>query len=189
MQQVEIFQGLAKPFDFQLAKNGPNTGDFSDLEIDVTLQDLRTRLIISMRIGLKAQARELLTHYKAYALKSSIPFAFISKADELALSRIFPTRYIAQVGEKDFRAGSRPLADYTYDFIPLAALEGWEECRKRHLFSEYEIWTPERHEPDPILIGRRREHPFIYLIARWGEALRPWEELEQESRSGIRVLR
>ena len=184
--QIEIFQGVAKPFVFQAISNDAqpttNHDEFTELKTHVTLQDLRARIILCSKLKLKAQAHELLIHYYAYVLKSSIPYAFLSKQEERTLSRIFPTRYRHQIHDQISNSGPRNLTAYNRDFIPLAVLEAWYECQNKDLFSEYEIWTPERQQPDPILIGRRREHPFIYLIARWGEALRPWEELEKESR-------
>ena len=54
--------------------------------------------------------------------------------------------------------------------IPYPFLIGDQERFLRELFP-----TPYM-QPD----ARRREHPFVYLIARWGDALLSWEQLARQ---------
>lgn len=175
---VETFQGIEKPLNLQARK----TGEFDDLETYVTLADLKARITICLKVGLKSQTQTLLELYKAYYLKRLIPYPLLNKEEEETLSRIFPTRYKSQPTDYELDDGCRTLEGYNHDLIPLPALEVWGQCAEQHLFSEYEIWTAEETQtPDPILIGRRREHPFIYLIARWGDALHTWQQLAKET--------
>ena len=63
----------------------------------------------------------------------------------------------------------------------------------REEFDTLEIWTPElrpapRIGPSPILVGWK--HQRVYLLARWAEALEPFEQIaaRAKSRRGRRAL-
>ena len=172
---VEIFEGIQKPAPLETI----SPSEFEDLETDMTIQDLAARIVLCAKVGLKTQRSILLPYYLAYALKRSvpIPYPFLSPAEEQTVSRIFPTKYKKELTQRD-RDSSQMLEDYHFDLIPCAVLETWNQCVALGMFKNFEIWTAERlKKPDPVLIGRRVEHPFPYLLARWGEALRPWNEL------------
>lgn len=57
------------------------------------------------------------------------------------------------------------------------------------LFEDIEVWGPRVHDPDPLLVGRRTpERGYgteYYLLARWGEALVPFEDLLARARRQI----
>ena len=95
------------------------------------------------------------------------------------LARMFPTQYKYERG--GFRHPAKSLQEYTFDLIPLPVLNAWRDAYARRLFSAFEIWTAEAiHQPDPVLIGRRSEHPFVYVLARWGETLGTWNGLAKQ---------
>ena len=80
--------------------------------------------------------------------------------------------------------------NYHFDVIPHEVLEAIEIANGLPLFTDLEIWTAERNKyDDPIVVGVLGSHPErsrlsgnarFFLIARWGESLRPFEDISQE---------
>lgn len=71
---------------------------------------------------------------------------------------------------------------YKYDTIPVQALEEISFAHSLGVFGDIEIWTPER-STDPAAIGVVNLHGNLanrFLITRWGESLKPFEEIEKE---------
>jgi hypothetical protein len=84
------------------------------------------------------------------------------------LNRHFPRMY--WVGNQTETRGS----GYAFDTIPLGVLHILNRARKAELFDAIYIGTPERAAiSDPVLVGIAGRECFI--LARWGEALRPLE--------------
>src|SRR5437660_749666 len=173
--QIEIFDQTKTHIESSELDQAPDCTSFEDY---ATLEDLKACIKICRNLGLKAQTDIRVPLYIAYSLKATIPYPFLTKEQEQCLAEIFPTRYKPALSEEDLRAASdlstlRTLAHYGFDLIPLCVLSAWNDAEERRLFSAYEIWTAEgRSRPDPVLIARRREHGFVYLLARWGENLR-----------------
>lgn len=72
------------------------------------------------------------------------------------------------------------LVDYSAGIIPLRVLQ--VAAHARDIFEGLEVWYPDIHDPDPILVGKRKPPGRTYgqeyfLLARWGEVLEPFEEL------------
>jgi hypothetical protein len=171
--QIEIFAKTSA--DVSEDNNAPDCEPFEDY---ATIEDLKARITICGNLGLKAQKDILSPLYSAYSLKRTIPFPFLTKVQEEWLADVFPTHYAHYRAGINFDDGLRDLANYAFDLLPLPILTVWNQAHERKLFSAYEIWTREaRRLSDPVLIGRRCEHNFVYLLSRWGESLRPWEEL------------
>ncbi len=77
------------------------------------------------------------------------------------------------------------LLIYSFDQIPAAVLTAWEAAKAIGVFHPFTIRTPEtRKAQDPILIGYLKDVPF--LIARWGESLRPLEEIKEIVEKSLR---
>ena len=165
--------------------NEAQEAEFQEFETSLLLEDLDARIKICKQLRLTAQLKELVPIYNAHALKATIPFPFLSKDEERILKRLFPTTY-ANAAEDS--SSGRTLAEYKFDVLPLPVLETWQRCVEQRLFHRYEIWTAEQiQKPDPLLIGRRNEHPRPYLLARWADGLRPLPELAKEIGS-VRVV-
>ena len=182
--QTQLFTGATSLLVLLRAEAQP-APDPKNQEI---LKDLKARLACCANLGLTAQFHTLMTYFKAFYLRQAVPisYPFLIGDQEGFLRELFPTRYTREV-ERDSISMSRTLADYAFDLIPRSVLETWNECTQQGLFSDYEIWTAEqRAQPDPVLIGRRPEHPFPYLIARWGDALLSWEQLVRRLPRGAR---
>lgn len=72
--------------------------------------------------------------------------------------------------------------EYQYDTIPVKALEEISFAHSLGVFDDIQIWTPERNT-DPAAIGVvNLQGNFVnnFLITRWGESLKPFEEIEKE---------
>lgn len=95
--------------------------------------------------------------------------------EELYVWRTFlPTIY-----QRSGRDGSsvRTWSDYHFDLIPNEALREIQAALDSNLFHDLEIWTPERSQRDPVAVGRLGQS--VFLIARWGESLAPFEEIRR----------
>lgn len=95
-----------------------------------------------------------------------------------------PTRYASDVG-----MFARPWSGYAFDHIPLNVLRHIHKAQQSRLFDSIEIWTPERSQGnDPIAVGvlnggaqyQRSIRGRFFKIVRWGESLKPWDELLYE---------
>lgn len=70
------------------------------------------------------------------------------------------------------------------ELIPLRVLKIIEKCQEKKWFEKIEIWSETRYSPDPIVIGMIKEgwNEKKYLLARWGEALKPYSEIYKLAR-------
>lgn len=114
-----------------------------------------------------AEKRDLDQRIKARrGISPAMFYPQIVPADFAIWKRWLPTSYW----------GVKALKNYSFDRIPEEVLREWEMCQALYLFTSYEIRTPESPKAqDPILVGYVFDVP--YLIARWAESLRPFEEI------------
>lgn len=105
--------------------------------------------------------------------KGICPFRKISKQERLVFSWLF-TR-------------AKDLTNYD-DFIPAEVLEAAVEFRNTFggRLLCFKVWFTAEYDPDPVLVAECRSEEdgytfpeSVYLIARWGDALKPFEELEK----------
>ena len=172
--QIEIFEESKHGS----AASGLDVPDCTAFENYAALEEFKLRIKLNTKLGLTAQNDIVTPLYIAYSLKAKIPYPFLTKEQETVLKRFFPTRYIEA---RPYHHTPFCLSNYRYDLIPLPVLVAWNQARERQMFSAMEIWTAEARElPDPVLIGRRREHGFVYLCARWGETLETWQDLARD---------
>jgi hypothetical protein len=116
-------------------------------------------------LGLSAQL-ELSTKEK-----SPVPFEFMNTVAK----RVYETICPAKVNYKQYAKTAIPLE--VLSLIALSEKEGY--------FKEIQIWYDDK-TPDPFAVGFRKrsgstydwDYEF-YTIARWGDALRPFEELKE----------
>ena len=74
-----------------------------------------------------------------------------------------------------------------YSFVPnevLEALKDFRETCPTRLHGSPRVWHAKDYDPDPVLVQGFQKNPDYnfasgyYLIARWGKALPPFEELQ-----------
>lgn len=120
----------------------------------------------------KAKCEELgLTEQLALSTpgKSPIPFESMNTVS----NRVYTTLCPAKVKYKTYRKTAIPL-----EVLSLIAL-----AEKEHYFEEIEIWYDDK-TPDPLAVGILKAQTWdreMFLIARWGDVLRPFEELKEKA--------
>jgi hypothetical protein len=156
-------------------------------ELDQNDKELERRAELVSTLGLSGQQRRLQDLEKAKA----IPYRLLTQEELRIWQDYLPCSYLedavlaVDTGRRPIYKPSR-LADYDFDLIPIDVLENWQHCRQLGYFSSYEIWTAD-NQPDPVLIGRLGS--LVFLIARWGESLKPLEGIKQAIESEGRPRR
>ncbi|HUK56247.1 MAG TPA: hypothetical protein VLY20_06275 [Nitrospiria bacterium] len=138
------------------------------------------RASLVKELGLSGQQRYMDGLGKA----KDIPFKLLSPDECMVWRSYLGKRYLEDRELSEERNLNRilglemhRLTEYAHDLIPLTALKTWADCKEMGYFDSYQIWTAERRS-DPILLGQ--VGPLLFLIARWGESLKPVEEIERE---------
>ena len=114
--------------------------------------------------------KELLAHDETAVIR--IPYQRMT-AEEV---RVYQTLYPADEKVEAYRAGP----------IPLRVLQ--VVAHARTMFDKVLVWGPEQYDPDPVLVGQIGEYgnAEYYLLARWGDALAPFEELRDRAAEVVR---
>jgi hypothetical protein len=90
-----------------------------------------------------------------------------------------------------FAPSEHRLKDYRESIIPLRVLALCKLGIDEEYFDEVRIWSESEVDPDPIAVGlvfrdgNQYSIEAYYLIARWGEALRSWEEVVRIAREKL----
>jgi len=115
---------------------------------------------------------EKVEQLKAWGLKEAIaknggviPFPKLSESEQRIWSCYCPTK--------------KDLDKYT-DIIPSDVLDLIVETK--HLFGNIQIWSEAKETIDPIVIGEIKTGEYswnkdLYLLARWGESLKPFHTI------------
>lgn len=100
--------------------------------------------------------------------KSPIPFEHMNTVS----IRVYETLCPEKVEFKKYRKTSIPLE--VLGLIHLSVNEGY--------FDEIQIWYDDK-TPDPLAVGVKKDGEWgnreFYLMARWGDALKPFEKLKE----------
>lgn len=86
-----------------------------------------------------------------------------------------------------YRRSAGHWANYRFDVVPAEVLEEIDTADRMGVFHDLEIWTPEwfqQHHRDPMVVGviyprlpMNRANARFFPIVRWGESLKPFEEI------------
>jgi hypothetical protein len=101
--------------------------------------------------------------------KSPIPFEYMNTVSERVYATLCPSM-------EDYR-------QYHKTAIPLEVLSLIALSEKEHYFERIEIWYDDK-TPDPIAVGYVKASEYShkkYSIARWGDALVPFDELKEKA--------
>jgi len=122
-------------------------------------------------LGLEGQ-RELLEPSRGAdtGMVSRIPYPKLDSHERAVYAALYPT--------KD------RLDQYSAGAIPLRVLQVIEHAKKHSFFENLYVWHSKRFDPDPILVGRNGNEwdGKWYILARWGDALKPFKELAELAR-------
>lgn len=113
------------------------------------------------QIKQKANELGLEGQIKVFEKEGVIPFHRLSEG-ELRIWKIYCPQGIK-------------LKEYSDGVIPLRVMEVIGIAYTKNYFDDIFVWTEFEKDPDPILVGIKDK--AIYLIARWGLALKSWEEI------------
>jgi hypothetical protein len=100
---------------------------------------------------------------------SPIPFEVMNTVSRRVYETICPTKV--------------RYAEYGKTAIPLEVLSLIHLSENESYFKEIQIWYDDK-SPDPLAVGIKQKSKYewdneLYLIARWGDALRPFDELKK----------
>lgn len=99
--------------------------------------------------------------------KSPVPFEFMNEVSKRVYQTLCPT--IVKYRE------------YKKTPIPLEVLGLIKLSEDEHYFDEIQIWYDDK-SPDPLVVGIIKSSDYgrdEYLIAKWADVLRPFDELRQ----------
>jgi hypothetical protein len=95
----------------------------------------------------------------------------------------FPYPKLTAVQQTVFKAlfpEETALERFSSGIIPLRVLQVAAFCKEQPLIKKIVVWHPQDVKKDPVLLGRTAEYGGDYfLLARWGEALLPFEKLQE----------
>lgn len=154
------------------------------LEHEVTLLELAEKLRHAKALGLTQVVATCAQRTTRTRLSQQIDFPLLTE-EEVRIWRAFlPTAYTSdpryeKAWPGNVMRGPYGLASYAFDLPPVSVLELWSTLQSASAFDVYEIWTPERPMPEPILLGYK-EQVGPFLLARWGESLAPFEAIKKE---------
>lgn len=124
---------------------------------------LRDKLSTAKSLGLKAQMASIKADLATIGRGRLITTTPLTDSELTIWRAWLPTAYTDTSGGDDHR-----LADYNFDRTPHPVLKVWQKHKESGAFERFEIWTPENHQPDPILVGVNGN--ARHLLARWGES-------------------
>ena len=138
-------------------------------------------LIDMLSEGIDERIEEYKTHASSLEMDVSqgvIPFPQLSRAEENTWSVYCPQK--------------NKVKEYKQT-IPLEVIRLIDEVEKRGMFEMIEVWSENKEEVDPIVVGyqyltdedREKGYTFQmgkFLLARWGLALKPYEEIREQSK-------
>jgi hypothetical protein len=99
--------------------------------------------------------------------KSPIPFECMNEVQKRVYETICPAK-------EDYKR-------YNKTAIPLEVLSLIALSEKENYFDGIQIWYDDK-SPDPIAVGMKKQEEWsfkFYPIARWADALRPFDELKK----------
>lgn len=129
------------------------------------------------RLGLTGQ-RALVS--RAGDRVAVMPYQAMTEEEVAVYSALFPSM--------------TPIGDYAAGPIPTRALQVAALAIEQRWFKRLEVWHKRTGaaKEDPLLVGVKVDpaHEFIvrerFLLARWGDALRPYAELVKEAAASAR---
>lgn len=125
---------------------------------DLALQGQRTLLIEELHLGGQRDLENGKTH----------AFRYITEEEKFVFEMLFPNKTC--------------IMNYGDAPIPLRVMEIAAEVKRLdHPHMRFlEVWHPAKGIDDPVLVARDKPYgQHIFLLARWGKALRPFEELKE----------
>jgi hypothetical protein len=149
--------------------------EHTETDTAATIADLETgALELIEKLALEGQ-KELVVPHEETNRETRIPYPKMTAQERAVYRAIFPT--------------TTPVCKYNAGILPVRVMQVFEHARG--LFRLVEVWHAPVTHPDPIMIGCQEAHSHssenIFLLARWGNALKPFAELIEEARAAIKL--
>jgi len=119
-------------------------------------------LALIEKLGLKGQSE--LTNDKG----ERFPYRKMSVQEFRVYSELFPAH--------------SKIEDYSDSMIPLRVLQVAAHAKELGIAKEIQVWGERGKPVDPILVGTVGYNEPPFLLARWGEALAPFDELYEKAK-------
>ena len=145
------------------------------------LEECQHKRELAESVGLEGVTKTLNHTMTVMQLKEAIEYPWLSPDELMTWKAYLPTSYVLSFKKQaHFSWRSRPRAwgDYVFDVPPLDVLSIIVKERETKRFDALAICTPERQAPDPILVGFLNN--CYFLLARWGESLKSFKEIQDE---------
>lgn len=103
-----------------------------------------------------------------------MPYPEMTDDQEFVFSILFPEK--------------QKIEEYDSGIIPIRVLQVIAFCKDNHFFDSLRIWhSAKRKDKDPVLVGYIKDKETSwreksYVLARWGDALLPFEELMAQAK-------
>ena len=115
-------------------------------------------------LGLEGQKELLTPKTEDASTVKRVPYPIMSDSEMRGYGACFPVH--------------DDVAQYSAGIIPIRVLQVVEHAKP--MFGKIEVWHDKVIDPDPVLVGQVSYNKYR-LLARWGEALVPFEELLQKA--------
>jgi hypothetical protein len=101
--------------------------------------------------------------------ETRFPYPTLTPQQNLVFKTLFPN--------------TTEVKKYSNEILPLRVLQVIAHCKGFPQTSYLEIWHAGSVKKDPVLLGRADPYSgTVYLLARWGTALVPFERLMEQAR-------
>ena len=136
-----------------LVETFEQTEMLENAEVEQTEEALR----LITELGLEGQ-NKLLSPSK----KERVPYREMTAKEFRVYRELFPVE--TEIGQ------------YDASFIPLRVLQVAAHAKQLGYYQQIYVWSENTRPTDPILVGKISYDKY-HILARWGEALAPFEEL------------
>lgn len=161
----------------------------ASLEDEIREHELIAQRDAAARVGLTQVVATCEWRLAQLRCARTIAFPLLTPREVSVWRRFLPMTYSSRITSKNQSSQFfQPMESYAFDVPPLSVLELYASVQATQVFNHYEIWTPERPLPEPILVGYKKwlgqplGQPWPigpFLLARWGEALEDFETIAQ----------
>ncbi len=136
------------------------TGEQTPIEVELEAEHLIEEL------GLIGQQKLLVVGHEGTAHR--VPYQRMTQTEAQVYGVLFPEE--------------KSVFEYDVGPIPLRVLQ--VVAHGKAIFHEMTVWYPQTSDPDPVLVARLADEEWNappFLLARWGEALEPFETLYERA--------
>ena len=99
--------------------------------------------------------------------RERVPYREMNRIERLVYDILYPSH--------------TKFTSYQKSMIPLRVLQVGAHAVSLKFYEEVQVWSEEGQPKDPLLVGKI-EYGKYHILARWGEALEPFENLMEKAK-------